>query len=169
MPLKMIPLIECEDRTVYILHSRNLTVGAFSKKEAGFVGIRKKFGERFLFMEFHYDTGAPYGTVRPLKKLSVLPEEILPSEYSKITDRATKRPVACDHPVGYGGKGWYFADTGEFSRDIWPEYAPNDKLFELLEKLESSLPAKCNFCKRQMTADLISQNGRCIVCEAGIY
>lgn len=84
---KTIPLDECKDRMVYEIHSRNLAVGVFVQDRRGFIGIREKFGSRYLFMEFHYDTGAPFGTVRPIKELTVVPENIPLREHSSVENK----------------------------------------------------------------------------------
>lgn len=72
----MIPLDECVDRGLYIIDSRNLSIGIFRRETSGFIGIRTKFNHRYLFEEYHWDTGAPFGTVTPLKFVCMLPEEI---------------------------------------------------------------------------------------------
>lgn len=61
-----IPLSDCIDGNIYVLKSRNLTSGIFIKEENGFIGIREKFGHLYLATEYHYDTGAPFGTAKPL-------------------------------------------------------------------------------------------------------
>ena len=63
----MIPLKKCEIGVLYKIHSRNLQYGIFNGKD-GFIGIRTKFGQKYLFTEFHWDTGPPYGTVKPIEK-----------------------------------------------------------------------------------------------------
>ena len=52
-----IPREKCKEGYAYKIHSRNLSIGVFhqkrlgdSKFENGFVGIREKFGELFLFI-----------------------------------------------------------------------------------------------------------------------
>ena len=69
----MIPLKDCKQGFLYKINSRNLAFGVFNEKVDGFVGIRTKFGVRYLFIEFHYETGAPFGTVRPEKELELCP------------------------------------------------------------------------------------------------
>lgn len=64
---KYIPLEECEHGRIYKLNSRNLAYGVFNKKSQGFTGLRTKFDDIFLFEEDHWDTGVPYGTVKPLE------------------------------------------------------------------------------------------------------
>jgi hypothetical protein len=66
---KYIPLEECKDGYLYRISSRNLAFGVYRAEAKGFVGIREKFGNEYLFTEFHYDTGAPFGTVFPKKEL----------------------------------------------------------------------------------------------------
>ena len=34
-----------------------------------FDGVRTKWGDKFWFGEYHYDDGAPYGTVKPYELL----------------------------------------------------------------------------------------------------
>ena len=74
--IEYIPLDQCVDRAVYRIRSNNLGVGVFSEKTKGFIGIRTKFGNKYLFTEYHYDTGAPFGTVCPVEQLGVLPDNI---------------------------------------------------------------------------------------------
>lgn len=70
----MIPLNECVDRGIYLINSRNLRIGVYVATRQAFIGIRKKFGDRYLFAEFHYECGPPYGTVRPQTLLAAMPE-----------------------------------------------------------------------------------------------
>lgn len=72
-----IPLRSCIDGHVYKIYSRNLDVGVFHAEVEGFTGIRNKFGWNYLFTEFHYDQGPPYGTVSPLEDLGPLPAGII--------------------------------------------------------------------------------------------
>lgn len=73
-----IKLEDCKDGNLYKINSRNLSLGIFIKEENGFVGIRQKFGQRYLFIEYHWDTGAPYGTVKPQNDLGGTPFGVLP-------------------------------------------------------------------------------------------
>lgn len=45
-----------KERFVYRIRSRNLVVGVFDG-DSGFIGIREKFGSRFLFKEYVGDGG----------------------------------------------------------------------------------------------------------------
>lgn len=68
---------ECENRVLYRLNSRNLTIGVFNKLTGGFIGLRRKFSSIFAFEEYHWDNGPPYGTVKPYERLEKLPDEIV--------------------------------------------------------------------------------------------
>jgi hypothetical protein len=114
----MIPLTECERGAIYRLHSRNLDFGVFDGKH-GFIGIREKFGHRYLFKEDHCDTGVPYGTVKPLEKVGVLPDEIEIKEtvpaYCSVCGNAVCFDYDKDPETGklqHRGK-WYHMESGE--------------------------------------------------------
>ena len=67
---------DCVDNHIYEIRSRNLTYGVYSANDHSFTGVREKFGSRFLFDEFHWDTGPPFGTVKPVEIISELPADI---------------------------------------------------------------------------------------------
>lgn len=165
---KMIPLSRCKNGVVYEIHSRNLQVGVFVKERAGFIGIREKFGRLYLFMEFHYATGAPYGTARPLKRLRAVPKGIPLCEHFETVDEATKRPVEFDRPIADGGRGWYFLDTGEASEKIKGVFFPNTKLFKFLAGIEKTVTVKCKKCKLRFTRSRLDRNGHCSICQLRI-
>jgi len=87
-----ISIADCVEGHVYLLLSRNLVLGVFRRSsdegvvehmqrfDTGFVGIREKFGHRYLFEEYHWDCGEPYGTANPLEDLGPLPEGITAQE-----------------------------------------------------------------------------------------
>ena len=132
--LDYIRLSECKDRRLYKIHSRNLITGVFSEKVNGFIGIREKFDDKYLFTEYHYDTGPPFGTAKPVVELSELPEDIELKEYFGSFDSVTGREVKFDKPISDGGKGWYFVDTGEPSKAIQSCSRSNRKLQEWISK-----------------------------------
>lgn len=69
-----IALGQCKDGFLYIIHARNSYLGIFNAEEKSFTISRHKFSLNFLFEEYHWDTGAPYGTVKPLKELYEAPK-----------------------------------------------------------------------------------------------
>ena len=76
----MIPKDLCRDRFLYRINSRNLLSGVYRSATGGFIGIRAKFGDLYLFEEYHHDNGMPFGTVFPLEELEKLPDGILLKE-----------------------------------------------------------------------------------------
>lgn len=131
----VIPLDECLKGHVYELRSRNLSRGVFDG-ETGFIGIRLKFDSRFLFTEYHWETGPPHGTASPVAYIGPLPEGIGVYEYEQSVDRETGRPVAFDAPIAKGGRGWYYTDTNEADQAIRPASRQNQPLFDYLDSLE---------------------------------
>ncbi|TWU61935.1 hypothetical protein V7x_36260 [Crateriforma conspicua] len=71
-----IPIDQCHHGWLYRIYSRNLNLGVYRQEDHGFVGIRHKMGARYLFTEFHWDNGPPFGTANPLEALCECP--ILP-------------------------------------------------------------------------------------------
>ena len=77
---------ECVTRRLYKIKSRNLTYGVYNGNE-GFLGIRFKMGGQFLFTEFHWDQGPPYGTVYGVEDTGIdLPEDIELKETVSLPD-----------------------------------------------------------------------------------
>jgi len=134
--MDFISLKNCKDRFLYKIRSRNLSLGVFNIATSGFIGIREKFRDLYLFEEYHYDTGAPHGTVHPLEKLELLPEDIVLNEFLGTVDYRTRRPVKFDKPKSQGGRGWYFTDTNEDAGRVDPVGVSNKKLFNWLEEKE---------------------------------
>ncbi len=80
-----IVLDECEDGYLYSIDARNASIGVFRVATSGFIIPRNKFGHDYLFEEYHWDTGPPFGTVRPREKLERVPRE-LAGRYDVRTD-----------------------------------------------------------------------------------
>lgn len=47
-----VPAEKLENGRVYKIKSRNLLVGVWNAETGGFIGIREKFGDRYLFTEY---------------------------------------------------------------------------------------------------------------------
>lgn len=175
-----IPMTECKKGKVYRIKCRNLSFGVYDGNE-GFIGIREKMGNVFLFTEFHHDQGPPYGTVHPIKELEIeVPSDILIKESLGVFDPDSKRylefkpdeqRITVDQgPETSRGK-WYFIDTGEVCEKHEHSYwAPNDKLFMFLKKVEYDTPIyschkgaiKCDFYNEDMECDNIQQWYLCV-------
>ena len=69
--MEYIKIKDCIDHGLYLIKSRNLSHGVYDKSRKGFVGIRIKFKHVYLFTEFHWDTGPPYGTVKPIEFIEI--------------------------------------------------------------------------------------------------
>ena len=82
----MIPKAELEVRGIYTMRQRNLSIAVWTGKE--FIGIRTKFGHRFLDSEFHRDDGPPHGTAWPERLVGRLPDEVGLHE---------SEPTVCDY------------------------------------------------------------------------
>jgi hypothetical protein len=122
-----IPKEECVIGQTYAIRSRNLIVGVWTGE--GFVGIREKFDRRYLFTEYHYDDGPPFGTVTPERVLGPCPVEDL-GEYLDLTcncgrtvewrvenrvylDPTGKKEVPETEPGWWKQTGWdYHKDDG---------------------------------------------------------
>lgn len=149
--LSYIPRVECKKGFLYKLHARNLDIGVFDGK--GFIGIRQKFNDRFLFTEYHWDDGAPYGTAKPLQELQEVSKDIPITEckkHSSGTDWAKDPTTGLVRPVirrdlkpeeAQHGKRQDFvdewADTKERLPDnLFPYYQTNECLFKWLNEIK---------------------------------
>ncbi len=75
---------ELEDQYAYKIFARNAYAGVWVKSKKGFIISRYKIGPRpYLFIEYHWDTGEPLGTVKPLEFIEKCPFEIK-ENYSDI-------------------------------------------------------------------------------------
>jgi hypothetical protein len=106
-----ISMHDCVTRGVYQVTSRNLSVAVYDGSQ-GFIGIREKFGNRYLFTEYHWDSGAPFGTVRPHHLIATLPDQIALREHEKPVCSSCKAEMTFDRDsTGLHGT-WFHADSG---------------------------------------------------------
>jgi hypothetical protein len=87
---------QLEDGCLYLIHARNSHIGQWVAVDCGFVILREKFGDRFIFTEYHWDKDKR-GTAKPLAKLSgivaadalreVLEEKLREIPYSVFMER----------------------------------------------------------------------------------
>ncbi len=138
----MIQLTECKHGYLYKIYSRNLTQGVFNKNTKGFVGIRDKFGREYLFTEFHWDTGAPFGTVKPIELIEKCPVDNIEENLGSICENCGKDVeytfTGYDlHGIPIGSHKHVFdTDCGK----IWPVSKKNDALFDYLIGKQNELP-----------------------------
>jgi len=67
---------ELDKRSIYFISARNSHFGIWNSNNKSFIISRCKFDNNYLFEEYHWDTGEPFGTVKPLTLLKVVPAEI---------------------------------------------------------------------------------------------
>lgn len=130
-----IALDGCVHGGIYEIDSRNLSFGVFNSNCNGFIGIRHKFGHDYLFTEYHWDTGEPYGTVKPIKFMSQCPDNILISEELRYECAATGREIKFDLDT----KHYKYVDDGSsMPKELYKIRAIENKaLFDLLKKIRS--------------------------------
>jgi len=143
----MIKVGELQRGAVYRLQSRNLACGVWNGKD-GFIGIRTKFGGRFLDMEIHWDLSETIGTAQALEALGTIPKSIS-LDISLGTECGN-----CHKPVYYverhtehqGASGDWLHDNGspnccisvenDKTCKVSPVMIPNDALFAELRKYD---------------------------------
>jgi hypothetical protein len=153
---KYLKVDELEDRGVYRIIARNIAVAVYRADRHEFIGIRTKFGSRFLDGEYHWDPGkdgdGTYGTAQPTRKLEIqLPAGIPAEDYLGPMADEAGREVFFDETPDDNGKGrkdykpvrgWVYKDTGEVVPDgVKHGYKSNKALFDFLENLEKDLDA----------------------------
>lgn len=129
-----IRLPDCKKGYLYRLHSRNLSYGVYDGNE-GFIGIRLKFHDRYLFTEYHWDQGPPYGTVKPMEEVCPLPEGVIPQEDLGSVNSKTGRKVQWD----YDKKAWVYFDTQEMMNEGFACIVDNTPLFNFIDKYEKDI------------------------------
>jgi len=143
----MIKLEQLQRGEVYRLRSRNLESGVWNGKD-GFVGIRSKFGQRFLDMEIHWDLSETFGTAQALEPLGSIPDSIS-LDISLGTECGN-----CHQPVNYvkcqeqqkeatgdwlhidGSPNCRVPEQGNTNRRAIPVAISNDALFAELQKYD---------------------------------
>lgn len=134
-----IPLDNLRHRAIYALRSRNLLVGVWDASSKGFIGVREKMGDTYLFTEYHYDLG---GTAHALKEVSLdLPEDIELREFFGPRCDSHSEEVVFAKPIAKGGDGWIHVGSKERC-DGRPLASTNKKLFDVLEPIHADLLRK---------------------------
>ena len=95
-----IKIEDCIHGGLYKVDCRNFSYGVFNKKDSSFIGIRHKFGYTYLFSEYHWDSGPPFGTAKPLgfiKKCDLPDDLIIDHEMVIITQEMIDRGEVSPH------------------------------------------------------------------------
>ena len=84
---KRVPVDELKDNYLYWVSARNLKLAVYRKSTKGYLGIREKFSNRFIFEEYDWDLADDFKTCTPLEEICECPVDIdlvldsyLPSE-----------------------------------------------------------------------------------------
>lgn len=141
-----IPVGELEHGCVYEIVSRNLYVGVWDSQAnnggGGFIGIRQKFGDSYLFTEYEHTTGGNFGTARAFKKLDVkLPKGIVIGIDVEFLDKTNGRLIEFTSPrPPYGtGRGWVYSDAKEEVPTDNVLRVQNKPLFDILYQLDKEI------------------------------
>lgn len=123
---------------VYKLTSRNLSIGVFNGVD-GFIGIRTKFGNRYLFTEIEWDQDKNYGTARALGQLGAIPEDIILREHLGTECEYCHKPVNFDMTRPERER-WHHNDDTLIceGKGYGPVTISNKKLFAVLEEFEKN-------------------------------
>lgn len=136
-------LEDCVRGGVYRLACRRLLLGVFDG-EAGFVGIRCKANDRFLFTEYHWDYDGPYGTVKPLELLGMLSSDVETRVEAPHLCHGCGREVEFNRDFGVAtppGSPWTHVEDGTpMESDEWPAHDVYRPLFDFLAKMERDNP-----------------------------
>lgn len=119
--------------TVYRVKSRNLIVAVWTGD--GFIGIREKFNDEFLFKEYAYEDGPPYGTVHPVEDLGVTVDSMPLTEHWGLICGNCRKGAWKDR------ENWVYPDGNHCAGGCGPEeqdirWAMNQMLFDALLAIE---------------------------------
>lgn len=90
--MEYIKVENLKDGYLYEIVARNTRYGIFRKEHGDFVFIRRKFNDRYLFSEIHYDLSEHFGTAKPISEVIDTPfkekdldyDNLEPEKYRKI-------------------------------------------------------------------------------------
>lgn len=134
-----IPLENLKHRATYALRSRNLLVGVWDANAKGFIGVREKMGDVYLFTEYHYDLR---GTAHALKEVSLdLPVDIELREFFGPRCDIHSEDVVFTTPIAKGGDGWIHVESRD-KCDGTARATVNKELFDALEPIHAELLRK---------------------------
>lgn len=89
--MDFIPVADLEHGRAYRIKSRNLRVGFWNADKDGFVGVREKFGDRYLFTEHQWRERG--GTANALEALDVYAGDIPVQEHIGLMCRFCDTPI----------------------------------------------------------------------------
>lgn len=152
IPATLIPVEQCVKGRVYELFCRNLTYGVYADR-GQFIGIRTKFGDRFLDSEYHQGNQrgegplARSGTVFRTRETDIYaPAELSLTISLGTIDDTTKRRIVWDRTIpnpnnpNFGTGWWKYEDTSEPAPSVadgcCAYMIENTALFSFLDALQ---------------------------------
>lgn len=162
----MIQIADLKPGYLYRLNARNIRMGIWNPDLQGgkgaFIGIRTKFGNRYLDRELHHDADPHFGTATPTEELGVCPLEEkrddlgtvcgrcedefniqVPVKYLPYTDGPRTvtylKGKLNEYTVTYTS-GWQHTADGGKCTNPHGRRVSNDALFRWLEQLEKEFP-----------------------------
>lgn len=124
---------DLDERGLYRIYSRNLDLGVWDGK-GGFIGIRTKFGSRFLFTEYHFDFSEHHGTVRPVQITDWLPEDIELIEGHSVCDVCDELEPQFDRERGETADERWFHKSGRTDHSVHAVHKQNEPLFNWIDE-----------------------------------
>ena len=122
---------------IYRVKSRNLRVAAFNGDE-GFIGVRLKFSERYLFTEYLArecgGTQVPFDTVYPIQRIASVPGDVPLVELMGLWCLGCDRPAHQNDEPYPDRRAWCDGGCPKDKRDI--RWRQNDALFGILSPLD---------------------------------
>lgn len=102
MSVNLIKLEDCKFRDIYLLKSRNLLLGVYNGR-GGFIGIREKFGYRYLDTEYYRDEKTGTAIPTELVQVSLL-------DHIEVVESLGTFCTECKRPGYniYNGSKWIF-------------------------------------------------------------
>lgn len=127
---------DCQNGHVYRIRSRNLSIGVYRSTDDSFVGIREKFGSRFLDREYATEC---FGTVKSIgEDLGVCPTENLQTSLGTECGNCRARMNYVYHPKGHTEKfhgKWVHVDKPDCGK-LEPVSIHNKILFDFLDTID---------------------------------
>lgn len=135
-PNVFIPLDNLRHRAIYKIRSRNLLVGVWDESSKGFIGIREKMGDVYLFAEYHYDLG---GTAHATEEITLdLSDDVEIREFFGPRCDTHSEDVVFTKPIAKDGDGWVHVES-QARCDGKPIASINKKLFDVLQPIHATL------------------------------
>jgi hypothetical protein len=153
---------QCEHGKLYRIHSRNLKIGVYNSRTGGFCGLRTKFGSVYVFEEYHWDNGSPYGTVKPQELIpETLLEGIYVAEYlpellcngGPVLVSAERGKSACGRPLKSEHDDKYLHEhldgvPCDAGAKVYGAFQSNTALYDWLVEMEKKYPSSLDYDPR---------------------